>query len=85
LLLLFVFDFDLGLLCYSVIATLHPIHNQSRYAYQSFSTCVADILHMDAMMQHNMISYLKMYYSSLSAPALVGESLGFSLVIFCML
>jgi hypothetical protein len=28
-------------------------------------------------MQPNMISYLKMYYSSLPAPSLVGESLGF--------
>jgi hypothetical protein len=36
LLLVFVFDFDLGLLCYSIIATLHPIHNQSRYAYKKF-------------------------------------------------
>ena len=61
-----------------MIETPYPIHTHSKstsYMYKEFQHMLLWLTVI--WMQPNMISYLKMYYSSLPAPSLVGESLGF--------
>jgi hypothetical protein len=63
--------------------TFHTHSKTTSYMYKEFEHLLLWLTVI--WMQPNIISYSKMYYSSLPAPPLVGESLGFSLVICCVI